>query len=111
MSAASDVRQLVRVGDLGAFQRFVRLCAGRGGQVLNLSSLATDCGISHNTAKTWISVLEASYVLFLLRPHHGNINKRLIKMSKRGLFASEQDRICQGLAHYRARRRPGGVFG
>lgn len=77
-----DVRQFVKVQDLETFQRFVRLCAGRCGQILNLSSLAADCGITHNTAKAWISVLEASYILFLLRPHHANFNKRLIKSPK-----------------------------
>ena len=77
-----DVRQLINVQDLEIFQRFVRFCAGRSGQILNLSSLANDCGISHNTAKAWISVLEASYILFQLRPHHANFNKRLIKSPK-----------------------------
>lgn len=77
-----DVRQLLKVQDLEAFQRFVRLCAGRSGQLLNLSSLAADCGITHNTAKAWISVLEASYILFQLRPHHKNFNKRLVKSPK-----------------------------
>lgn len=77
-----DVRQLIKIQDLETFQRFVRLCAGRTGQLLNLSSLATECGITHNTAKAWISVLEASYVVFLLRPHHANLNKRLVKSPK-----------------------------
>jgi predicted AAA+ superfamily ATPase len=77
-----DVRQILKVLDLEAFQRFVRLCAGRSGQILNLTSLATDCGITHNTAKAWISVLEASYILFQLRPHHANFSKRLIKSPK-----------------------------
>lgn len=77
-----DVRQLIRVQDLGSFQRFLRLCAGRTGQLLNLSSLANDCGITHNTAKAWISVLEASYILHLLPPHHQNFNKRLVKTPK-----------------------------
>lgn len=77
-----DVRQMLRILVLETFQRFVRLCAGRTGQVLNLSSLATECGITHNTARSWISVLEASYLVFLLRPHHANFNKRLIKMPK-----------------------------
>jgi len=77
-----DVRQMLNVKDLETFQRFVRLCAGRSGQILNLSSLANDCGITHNTAKAWISVLEASYVLFLLRPHFANFNKRLVKSPK-----------------------------
>ena len=77
-----DVRQLVNVRDLETFQRFVRLCAGRSGQILNLSSLANDCGVTHNTARAWISVLEASYILFQLRPHHANFRKRLIKAPK-----------------------------
>lgn len=81
-----DVRQLLKVQDLEGFQRFVRLCSGRSGQILNLSSLATDCGITHNTAKAWISVLEASYVLFLLRPHHVNFSKRLVKSPKLYFF-------------------------
>jgi hypothetical protein len=77
-----DVRQLINVRDLALFQRFLRLCAGRTGQLLNLSSLANDCGITHNTAKAWISILEASYILFLLQPHHRNFNKRLVKTPK-----------------------------
>ena len=77
-----DVRQLLNVQDLDGFQRFVRLCAGRSAQILNLSSLAADCGITHNTAKAWLGVLEASYILFRLRPHHENFNKRLIKSPK-----------------------------
>jgi len=74
-----DVRQLVAVGDLSAFGRFVRLCAGRTDQLLNLSSLASDCGITHNTARAWISILEASYLVFRVLPHHRNFTKRLIK--------------------------------
>jgi hypothetical protein len=77
-----DVRQILKIQELETFQRFVRLCAGRTAQLLNLSSLATECGITHNTAKSWISVLEASYLVFLLRPHHTNFNKRLVKMPK-----------------------------
>ncbi len=77
-----DARQLLNVQDLSAFQRFVRMCAARTGQILNLSSLASDCGITHNTAAAWISVLEASYLVHLLRPHYRNFNKRLIKAPK-----------------------------
>ncbi|MGB5097939.1 MAG: ATP-binding protein [Porticoccaceae bacterium] len=77
-----DVRQLINVQDLATFQRFLKLCAGRTGQLLNLSSLANDCGITHNTAKAWISVLEASYIVYLLPPHHQNFNKRLVKTPK-----------------------------
>lgn len=77
-----DVRQLINVGNLSDFQRFMRLCAGRIGQLLNLSSLADDCGISVPTVKSWLSILEASYVLFLLQPHFNNYSKRLIKSPK-----------------------------
>ncbi len=77
-----DVRQLINIRDLSAFQRFIKMCAARTGQLLNLSSLASDCGISHNTAAAWISVLEASYIIFLLRPHFSNFNKRMVKAPK-----------------------------
>jgi hypothetical protein len=81
-----DVRQMLKIHELETFQRFVKLCAGRTGQLLNLSSLATECGITHNTAKAWISVMEASYLIFLLRPHSINFNKRLVKMPKLYLY-------------------------
>jgi hypothetical protein len=77
-----DVRSLSNVGDLAAFQRFVQLSAGRLAQLLNLSSLAGDCGVSQPTAKAWASVLEASFIIFRLPSFHGNISKRLIKMPK-----------------------------
>jgi len=77
-----DVRQILKVQELETFQRFVRLCAGRTGQLLNFSSLATECGITHNTAKAWLSVLEASYIVFQIRPHHANFSKRLVKAPK-----------------------------
>jgi uncharacterized protein len=77
-----DVRQLLAVRDLGLFQRFLKLCAARGGQLLNLSALANDCGISHVTAREWLTVLEASYVVLLLQPYHRNFGKRLVKTPK-----------------------------
>lgn len=77
-----DVRLIKNVSDLNAFQRFVRMCAGRIGQVLNLSSLGNDCGVTHNTTRAWLSILEASYLVFLLRPYYRNFNKRLVKMPK-----------------------------
>jgi len=77
-----DVRDVLNVGDLETFSRFVRLCAGRNGQLLNLSSLANDCGITHTTSKRWISILESSFIVFLLRPHYKNFSKRLIKSPK-----------------------------
>jgi predicted AAA+ superfamily ATPase len=77
-----DVRQILKIQDLETFQRFIRLCAGRTGQLLNYSSLAADCGITHNTAEAWISLLEASYIVFQIHPHHANFNKRLVKAPK-----------------------------
>lgn len=77
-----DVRQLLAVRDLSLFQRFLKMCAARSGQLLNLSALAADCGISHVTAREWLTVLEASYIVYLLRPYHRNFGKRLVKMPK-----------------------------
>ena len=77
-----DVRQILNVGDLEAFGRFLRLCAGRSAQLLNLSGLASDCGVTHTTARRWLSVLEASFVVILLRPHHRSFGKRLVKAPK-----------------------------
>lgn len=77
-----DVRLLQNVHNLNLFVRFMKLCAGRAGQLLNFSSLAHDSGVSVNTAKSWISVLETSFIVFLLQPHHKNFNKRLVKMPK-----------------------------
>ena len=87
-----DVREIVNVGDLDAFGRFIRLCAGRNGQLLNLSSLANDCGITHTTARRWLSILEASFVVRLLRPHHANFSKRLIKSPK--LYFLDSGLLC-----------------
>lgn len=77
-----DVRDLTSVRDLITFQRFLRLCAARTGQLLNLSSLATDCGIAQSTASAWLSILEASYIVFRLTPHFNNFGKRLVKTPK-----------------------------
>lgn len=77
-----DVRTISNVGDLVTFQRFVELCAGRTGQLLNYSSLAGDCGISQPTAKAWMSVLETSFIAFRLPAFHANLRKRLVKMPK-----------------------------
>ena len=81
-----DVRQLVNIKDLNTFRRFLRLCAGRTGQLVNLSDLAADTGVTHNTIKSWLSILEASYIIFLLPPHHRNFNKRIIKTPKLYFF-------------------------
>jgi predicted AAA+ superfamily ATPase len=87
-----DVRSIVNVSDLEAFARFVRLCAGRTGQILNLQSLGNDCGIDSKTAKRWLSILEASFIIKLLRPYYKNFNKRLIKSPK--LYFLDSGLLC-----------------
>ena len=77
-----DVRQLINLVKLTDFQKFIRLCAGRIGQLLEVSSLADDCAISVPTVKAWLSILEASYIIFLLQPHFVNFGKRLVKSPK-----------------------------
>jgi predicted AAA+ superfamily ATPase len=77
-----DVRQLIAVRDLTQFQTFVKMCAARTGQLLNLASLGADCGITSVTAKQWLSVLQASYIVTLLKPHHRNFGRRLLKAPK-----------------------------
>lgn len=77
-----DVSQVLNVGDLNVFNRFLRLCSSRTGQILNISELARNVGMSVPTAKKWLSVLEASYQVFLLPPHFKNLGKRIIKSPK-----------------------------
>jgi uncharacterized protein len=87
-----DVREILNVTDLEAFGRFLRLCAGRSGHLLNLASLANDCGITHTTARRWLSILETSFLITLLRPHHKNFGKRLIKSPK--LYFLDTGLLC-----------------
>lgn len=87
-----DVRQLVNVSDFVRFSNFVKLCAGRAGQVLKLSDLARDADIAVNTAKAWLSILETSYIVFRLPPYFTNINKRLIKSPK--LYFTDTGVLC-----------------
>jgi len=108
-----DVRQILNVGDLTAFQTFVRLCAGRSAQLLNLSALAADCGISHVTARSWISVLEASFVAFRLPPYHSNLTTRLVKTPKLHFYDSGLLCYLLGIrrpAHLREHPLRGAVF-
>lgn len=87
-----DVRTLRDIGDLGRFQRFIRVCAGRVGQLVNLSSIADDLGISHATAGAWLSVLEASYVVRLVRPYHRNFGKQTVKSPR--LYFTDTGLLC-----------------
>ncbi|MBI4597753.1 MAG: ATP-binding protein [Candidatus Omnitrophica bacterium] len=92
MYVERDVRQLKNISDLSDFQRLIRLCAARAGQLLNLSSLAEACGVTHNTVKAWLSILEASFIIYLLQPHHRNFRKRLVKMPK--LYFYDTGLLC-----------------
>ncbi len=87
-----DVRQILNITDLDLFDRFVRLCAGRVGQIWEASSLSRDCGISVPTAASWLSVLKASFICFTLQPHFRNFNKRLIKNPK--LYFYDTGLVC-----------------
>ncbi|MFH2137666.1 MAG: ATP-binding protein [Candidatus Omnitrophota bacterium] len=108
-----DVRTLINIKDLSKFEIFLKLCAARTGQILNISGLANDCGINHNTAKSWLSVLEASYIVYLLKPHYNNFRKRLIKSPKLyftdpGLAAYLLD--IKNLSHIDAHPLKGALF-
>ena len=87
-----DVRSLKNISSLSTFQRLLFLCAGRTGQVLNFSSLSNDTGLSVNTLKSWISILESSYIVYMLQPYFININKRLIKSPK--LYFYDTGLLC-----------------
>jgi hypothetical protein len=77
-----DVRQIKNISDIILFQRLLYLCAGRIGQQLNLSSLANDAGLDYKTVQSWLGIMQASYILFLLPPYYKNFNKRLVKSPK-----------------------------
>ena len=87
-----DVRQILNVGDINSFRNFLRACAGRCGQIINLSSIGSDLGISYQTVKKWLSVLEQSYIIFLLQPYFENFNKRIIKSPK--LYFYDTGLLC-----------------
>jgi predicted AAA+ superfamily ATPase len=77
-----DVRQLKNITDLALFVKFLRLCAGRTGQILNMQSLGNDCGIDAKTVQAWLHILQSSYIIYLLKPYYNNYNKRVIKSPK-----------------------------
>ena len=95
-----DVRQLINVKDITLFEVFLKLLAGRSGQILNTNSLGNECGVSHNTIRSWISVLEASYILKIVHPYYKNINKRLVKNPK--IFFLDTGLMCFLLNIYSA---------
>lgn len=77
-----DVRKIINLKDIHTFQKFLKLCAGRVGQVLNINSLCNETGVTHNTLKSWIGILEASHLIYLLQPYYENLGKRIIKSPK-----------------------------
>lgn len=95
-----DARLVGSIGDLAAFTRFVALCAGRSGQLLNLSALGADAGVSQTTARSWLSVLEASYLVARVQPHHANFKKRVVKTPK--LIFLDSGLLCRLLGLRRA---------
>jgi predicted AAA+ superfamily ATPase len=90
-----DVTKLTNIRDTRQFRTFVSLCAGRVGQLLNLNSLANECGISQPTAKSWLSILESSYIIFQLQPYYQNFNKRVVKTPK--LYFYDTGLLCHVL--------------
>jgi len=87
-----DVRSLRQVGDLSQFQSFLRALAARSAQLLNLTELARDIGVAVNSIKAWLSVLEATYQVVVLRPHFANIGKRLVKTPK--VYFTDVGTLC-----------------
>jgi len=87
-----DLAEIIHVKDIKLFRNFLSLCASRAGQLLNLNSLANDCGVSQPTAKSWISVLESSYIVYQLQPYFSNFNKRITKSSK--LYFYDTGLLC-----------------
>ena len=81
-----DVRSIKNIGNLSTFQRFIKLCAGRTGQLINFSSIGNELGINYKTVSSWISILEASFIIYLLKPHYKNFSKRLVKQTKLYFF-------------------------
>ena len=87
-----DVTELINIRDTNSFRTFIALCASRAGQLLNMSALANDCNISQPTAKAWMSILESSYIVFLMQPYYENFNKRLVKTPK--LYFYDTGLLC-----------------
>ena len=94
-----DVRRIGEIRKLPSFRRFVRLCAGRVGQLVNLASLGADTGVSHTTARHWLAPLEASYIVFRLPPFHANIRKRLVKSPKLYFYDVGLASYIMGIEH------------
>jgi predicted AAA+ superfamily ATPase len=94
-----DVRQIKNISDLATFEKVIKLCAGRVGQLLNMSSLAIEAGVDSKTIASWLSILQSSFIIYLLQPHHQNFNKRLVKIPK--LYFYDTGLACSllGITH------------
>jgi predicted AAA+ superfamily ATPase len=94
-----EIRALMRIVHLREFERFISLCAGRTGQILNVNALSVECGVDNKTIQSWLSLLEASFIIYLLKPYHSNLNKRLIKSPK--LYFYDSGLVCYllGIRH------------
>ncbi len=108
-----DVSEILNIKDKQTFQTFLMLCAGRAGQLLNISSLANDCNIAHATAKAWLSILESSYLVFQLYPYYENFGKRLLKSPK--LYFYDTGLLCHLLgihsgSQLKINRQKGNIF-
>jgi len=95
-----DVRQLKNITNLSLFTKLLRMCAGRTGQILNMSSMANDCGIDQKTVASWLGILQSSYIIYLLKPYYNNFNKRIIKTPK--LYFYDTGVVCSLLGIKRA---------
>jgi len=87
-----DVRQLKSIKNLFIFEKFIKLCAGRTGQLLNMANLAVETGVDNKTISSWIGILESSFIIYRLQPHHKNFNKRVVKMPK--LYFYDTGLVC-----------------
>jgi uncharacterized protein len=87
-----DIRQIKQITKIDDFLKFIKILAGRTGQELNTNSISDECGVSHNTIKEWISVLEASFIVYKLRPFHKNYNKRIVKNPK--IYFTDTGLVC-----------------
>lgn len=108
-----DVRLLRNIGNIRQFNQFIKLCAARAGQILNIQGIATDIGVDHKTIQAWLSVLESSYIIFLLQPYFENFNKRVIKTPK--IYFHDTGLLCHLLgiktaAALKANRHYGNIF-
>ncbi|MEK6616456.1 MAG: AAA family ATPase, partial [Bacteroidota bacterium] len=103
-----DVRQLRNIDNTLLFTRFLQLCAGRTGQQISVSALSNECGIDVKTVNSWLGILQSSYIIFLLPPHHRNFNKRIVKTSK--LYFTDTGLACSLLGIHKTKELSNSQF-